>query len=408
MFATNKKMICFFSFRLPQKWRKSAFFSKRIRSVEYPTPSKNNALKHPFAKAASISQLIKSGCFTFFANSGKATRPIANLFRRPLQPAPTYLVLLGMVGASLAGLPNRGESSELAQHAPEALQARKVKIKRLTLVGMSWATAGYIGYRYFEYSWYLGQKSDRIRWVNDWSGETYLNLDKAAHFSTGIVLTETMTSAYEWSGFRPRSAVILGALSSWVSLLTIEWHDAHFYNWGFSIPDFVANTLGVSVPLIHHFYPGTQALRFKFSYFPSPLYRERNERERISLVPQGPPFYRHFIDDYQGMTFWMTLAVNELLPPGVEKFWPDYLGLALGFGGSGLHGSNAKSRGPNRKYKNLPDGQNEIILALDYNTQLLPKGGATWEFIKKRLILFHLPAPAIRLYPEWGFYLLYF
>ena len=114
------------------------------------------------------------------------------------------------------------------------------------------------------------------------------------------------------------------------------------------------------------------------------------------------------IDDYQGMTFWMTLAVNELLPREAEKLWPDYLGLALGVGGRGLHGSNAKSRGPNKKYGNLPDGQNEIILALDYDARLLPSGGATWEFIKKRLIWFHFPAPAVRLYPEWGIYLFYF
>ncbi len=408
MFATNQKTGFLFSLLLPKKGRKSAFVPKRIRRAEYPNASRDYALKHPFAKTAPISQLIKSSSTTFFANGGKATRLLANLFCRPLQSAPTFLGLLGVVGASILGLPHSGKSSELVRHAAEAPPARKVNIKRLTLVGLTWATAGYIGYRYVEEPWYLGQKSDRIRWANDWSGETYLNLDKGGHFSTGIGLAETMTSAYEWSGLRPRSAVILGALSSWLSLLAVEWHDAHFYNWGFSIPDFAANTLGVSVPLMHHFYPGTQALRFKFSYFPSPLYRERDERERLSSIPDGPPFFRHMIDDYQGMTFWMTLAVNELLPREAEKLWPDYLGLALGVGGRGLHGSNAKSRGPNKKYGNLPDGQNEIILALDYDARRLPSGGATWKFIKKRLIWFHFPAPAVRLYPEWGIYLFYF
>ena len=142
------------------------------------------------------------------------------------------------------------------------------------------AAIHYLGFRYFDRTWYQGEKRDSIRWLNDWSGDTYLNLDKGGHFMGGIFLSSLFSNAYSWAGFDTGTSTALGTLTSWGALFEIEMRDAYFVHWGFSIPDFFFNTLGATVPLVYAACPPSRAFGFKFSYWPSPLYLERVQRSR--------------------------------------------------------------------------------------------------------------------------------
>jgi hypothetical protein len=277
-----------------------------------------------------------------------------------------------------------------------------VRLDRLALIVGGAATFRYLGYRYVDRAWYQGQKQDEIRWINDWGGDTYLNLDKWGHFIGGAMLAQTLTEAFQWSGFRPRTAALMGTVTSWAALLEIEMRDAHFDQWGFSIPDFVANSVGASVPLVHSTWPSTQVVRFKFSYLPSPLYLNNDKRAAVDR-----PHIEHLIDDYEGMTFWLTLSVEPLLAGRAREVWPDFLGVALGYGATGLHGSNVKSKGPSKLYQDRRDARPELFLALDYDARYLPGRGSRWGFLKKQLNWLHFPAPAVRFYPDVRFYLLF-
>lgn len=273
---------------------------------------------------------------------------------------------------------------------------------RLALISGSAITIRYLGFKYVDRAWYQGQKLDHIRWLNDWDGATYVNFDKGGHFISGLFLSQTLNDAYAWTGFDPRSAALLGTLTSWAALLEVEMRDAYFDQWGFSIPDFVANTAGASLPLLHAFFPRTRAIGFKFSYFPSGLYRDNLRR-----AAQDRPHIDHVIDDYEGMTVWMTVAVDKFLPERPRALWPDYLGLALGYGVVGLHGSNVKSRGRFKYYKDRPDAEPELFLGLDYDSRQLPGQGRFWTYFRKQLNWIRFPAPAVRLYPDFRFYLIY-
>ena len=85
----------------------------------------------------------------------------------------------------------------------------------------------------------------------------------------------------------------------------------------------------------------------------------------------------------------------------------DAIDIPLGYGGAGLHGSNVKSKGPDKYYPELPDARPEIFLALDCDVRFLPGEGKLWSYLKTQLNWLHFPAPAVRLYPRWRFYLLY-
>ena len=318
-------------------------------------------------------------------NSAPASPPAPTRFRRdPL--AILAVVLLGMYSPANAS----------------AEDPTRIHLDRLALLSGSAVTFRYMGFKYVDRAWYQGQKLDRIRWLNDWDGATYVNFDKAGHFMGGLFMSQTLNDAYAWAGFGTRSAALLGTVTSWGALLEVEMRDAYFDQWGFSIPDFIANTAGASLPLFHAFFPRTRAIGFKFSYFPSALYLDSASRARADR-----PHIDHAIDDYEGMTVWMTVAVDELLPGRAQALWPDYLGLGLGYGVVGLHGSNVKSRGRFKHYPDRPDAQPEFFLGLDYDARQLPGQNRFWTYFKQQLNWIRFPAPALRIYPDFRFYLIY-
>lgn len=286
--------------------------------------------------------------------------------------------------------------------SPAPADSAGLRPARLALLGGTGLTIHYLGFKYFDRAWYQGQKLDHIRWIRDWDGDTYLNMDKGGHFMSGMFMAHTLTEAYGWGGVSPRLAALAGTLTSWALLLQVEMRDAYFDQWGFSIPDFTANTIGATVPLVHTLWPASRALRFQFGYLPSSLYLDRQKRQAA-----GRPFTEHLIDDYEGMTVWMAVSVDRFLSGRAREVWPDFLGVALGYGATGLHGSNVKSKGRFRYYKNLPDARPEVLLALDLDPRFLPGSNPLWSYLKEQLSWLHLPAPALRIYPDRRFYLLY-
>ena len=273
---------------------------------------------------------------------------------------------------------------------------------RLALLGGTGLGIHYLGFKYFDNAWWQGKEQDHIRWLYDWYGDAYLDMDKGGHFMSGMLLAQTLADAYGWGGVSPRLAALAGTLTSWGLLFEVEMRDAYFDQWGFSIPDFTANTIGATVPLVHTLWPASRAVRFKFGYFPSDLYLHRTQRQA-----EHRPFTKHIIDDYEGMTVWMTISVNHFLRGQAEEVWPDFFGLALGYGVTGLWGSNEKSKGNRIKKYDLPDARPELFVALDWDPRFLPGDGKVWRYFKEQVNWLHLPAPALRVYPERRFYLLF-
>ena len=313
-----------------------------------------------------------------------------------------------------------GFGAEGASTSPPVSAARDEsgpRWRRLAAIAGVGLGAHYVGFRYFDRAWYQGQRQDHIRWLHDWEGDTYLHLDKGGHFMGGMFLSTGLRDAFGWAGFGSRSAALLGTLTSWAALLEIEMRDAYYDQWGFSLPDFTANTLGAAVPLIHTLLPASRVIGFKFSYWPSSLYLDHDRRR-----DENRPHAEYAIDDYEGMTFWVTLALDEVLRGKARQVWPDHLGLAVGYGASGMHGSNVKSRGRERHYNgqdgrpynsqkgwryHLPSARPEIFVGLDYDLRAPSSEGSWWRQVQRQLSWVHLPMPAVRVYPNLGAYLLY-
>ena len=304
------------------------------------------------------------------------------------------MVFLFLVFAVVSTPADQPDSSKTRQ--------KEIQITRLIYVGVGTVGINWAGFRYLERNWWQGKKVP-FRLVHDWSGDTNLNLDHGGHFMSGIFFAQITGDFFRWIGFSPRTAVLLGSLSSLAELLYIEYRDGRYDQWGFSVPDATADVLGALIPFIHENIPATQTVRFKYGYFPSPLYRDRNLR-RVS----GRPYVPSFVDDYEGMTFWIVVNPRPLLPKHADQIWPDWLGVAVGMGAKGLHGYGQNSRGSDRGYSDLPDAQREIYLSPDFDfVHLL----SNYEIFRRFTPYFRLrrfPAPALRIYPTLAVHLVNF
>jgi len=187
----------------------------------------------------------------------------------------------------------------------------------------------------------------------------------------------------EWCGFSRNSSVITGAILASLFELYIEFEDGFARDWGFSPGDAYADVIGAAWPVGQHFIPYLEHVQPKFSYWPSKALREGTS-------------HRIMIDDYDGQTAWMGIHVHGLLPCSWQKYWPSWLGFAVGIS---VRGVDDPAGRPERN----------ILIALDYDmTKIIP--GGTWflDTLAKALNYIHFPAPAIRISPGYIAYGLYF
>lgn len=214
-----------------------------------------------------------------------------------------------------------------------------------------------------------------------------LNIDKAGHFFGGAFCAFVGRKSMEWCGFSRNTSVITGALMSFLFEMYVELEDGFARKWGFSPGDAMADLIGAAWPVGQHFVPYLENFQPKFSYWPSKELREGTSA-------------KIFIDDYNGQSYWMGMRVYELLPSSWQKFWPSWLGLAVGVSVRGVQDSRTDVAGSPIRH---------VFLALDYDmTKIIP--GDSWflDTLAKAMNYIHFPAPAIQISPGYIAYGLYF
>ena len=226
-------------------------------------------------------------------------------------------------------------------------------------------------------------ENDRVpfHFVDD---NTYaLNVDKVGHFLGGAFCSFLAQKSMEWCGFSTGTSVVAGGVLGALFELYVEFEDGFAKNWGFSPGDAYGDLIGAAWPVGQHYIPYMEHFQPKFSYWPSKGVRDGTS-DRI------------IIDDYDGQTAWMGVHIHGLLPCSWQKYWPSWLGIAVGMSVRGVDGPQE-------------DKVRSILLALDYDmTKIIP--GDSWflETFKKALNFLHFPSPAIRISPGYIAYGLYY
>jgi len=219
----------------------------------------------------------------------------------------------------------------------------------------------------------------------------YKQMDKFGHMMHAYFATGLLSRLYRWSGVSGKNSVLYGALTGWFWMLQIEIADSFFEEWGFSWGDLTANTLGVGFSALQQLYPDELGgLQLKFSYHTSDALRARRYNNGAKM----------WVDDYEGLTWWLAVNVYHYLPAEVQQNYPEWLkpfGFAIG-----------------QSAQNIADdplhGQREIFLGLDYDFRKLSVGddSSIIRFLKNELNIIRLPLPAVKITPNGVWYGLYF
>ncbi len=205
----------------------------------------------------------------------------------------------------------------------------------------------------------------------EWFDNGHRGLDKFGHIYSAGLFAQNIRFLARWSGMGPEA-------SSWTAfglatgiMSAMEIHDAYYVRWGFTPGDFVANAIGAGFTSLQYHYPKWRAFDYKLGYnFTRPKSDEAT------------------IEDYTNMTFWLTFNAPAYFDREIA-WWPNWLNVATGV---------SVSRGNRR----------ELVVALDYNLKRIKTDSPFLRHLIVLLDRYKLPAPGLRITPDFIGYGLYF
>ena len=257
----------------------------------------------------------------------------------------------------------------------DTIAAGELDVTRFAIVAGGTAVALGIGWAVQDNLWWKGQPAPFH--VNAERDYYYaLNADKVGHMQFGYTVTTTYTDLFRWCNMDSTTAVWSAAGLSFAHHTFVEIRDGFSQKLGFSWGDFTANAFGAGFPILQHYIPILRPIDFQISFYPSDAYRTRE--------------FRSIIDDYTSTYYWAAFTIYDWLPSSVQEWYPPWLGVAVG-----LSVENLDYQG---------GGNHAVYLSLDWNLSRI-KGLPDWlDDVLRLLHLYHLPAPAVKVYPEVVWY----
>jgi hypothetical protein len=229
--------------------------------------------------------------------------------------------------------------------------------------------------------------SSHFHFENDF--DYALNLDKFGHFAAGVILGESFYEGYRWAGIPEFRSYLFAGLSAMATHIAIDVKDGFSPAWGFSIFDVLSGTLGGFLPMAERYVPIFKYVDLKWSYWINSTVYYDKRTHRAEAV---------FTDDYVNQTFWASFKPYRLLPAPVQKYYPSWLAFAVGL---------SVNEAAMDFHADDKDRHREVYIALDYDLEAFRPQSRWARTLIKYLNYFKLPAPAIQVYPEFHWFLLY-
>ncbi|MEP7219746.1 MAG: DUF2279 domain-containing protein [Bacteroidota bacterium] len=236
---------------------------------------------------------------------------------------------------------------------------------------------------WYQQAWYPDSTLQHFHFLVDWRYAK--EFDKVGHAFGGWMSAYCSHEAFIASGLSRDDAAIWGAAGGLFFQTFMEVQDG-FHSWGFDWTDELGNVIGagyfyaqLKVPFLQNFDP-------KWSVGPTGRDSARNAAQIRS---------RLIVDDYDRQDMWLSVKVHNLLPENLKPYWPKWLQLAVG---AGARDVELTGYTPYRV----------LHLSLDYNlVEMLPNLGSFGNWLVQGINAFHLPAPALQLWPKVKFELIY-
>ena len=114
------------------------------------------------------------------------------------------------------------------------------------------------------YAWYHDYPQSAFHLFSD--GNEWMQVDKCGHLITSYYISRIGHASYRWAGMKENAAAWYGALLGFAYLLNIEILDGFSSEWGFSMGDLAANTLGSAIFVGQQLLWHQQKFSLKYSF----------------------------------------------------------------------------------------------------------------------------------------------
>ena len=178
--------------------------------------------------------------------------------------------------------------------------------------------------------WYKDYPKSKFHFIND--NSSWLQMDKFGHAATSYYAGVNGIKLYKWSGLDDNKAIWIGGLSGTFYNTIIEVLDGFSSNWGASMGDLFANSLGSFFAIYQQLLWDEQKILLKFSY-------SRSETSSNNSDLFGNSYFERSLKDYNGQTYWLSMNINSLFSIENSQF-PDWLNIAVGHSGNNMISAN--------------------------------------------------------------------
>lgn len=253
-------------------------------------------------------------------------------------------------------------------------------------------------------AWYKKYNTGTFHLFNDWN--EWRHMDKIGHVYTSYFQSVLCFKGAQWTGLNKKQSMLTGLVCGGLFQTTIEIMDGFSDKWGFSVPDFGANLLGLGFFAAQQQYWDEQRIYLKVSSIPKkyssqPIQsldgsRFSSQKERASEL-YGNNFLELYLKDYNAQTYWMSVNVASFLPDGNR--WPNWLNVAFGYGAENMFGG-FENRWETNGYTFVLDQPNyprysQFYLGFDVDFQKIRSRNKLANTLLTMFNVFKVPSPAL-------------
>ena len=234
------------------------------------------------------------------------------------------------------------------------------------------------------FAWYKDYPQTTFHLFND-DGE-WMQVDKCGHAITAFYISRIGYSTYRWSGVNETKAAWFGGLFGFAYMLNVEILDGFSSQWGFSLGDFTANTLGSAIFVTQQLAWHEQRFSMKYSF-----HQTKYAQYRPDLL--GDNLIQNMIKDYNGHSYWISGNISSFLPER-SKF-PRWINVAVGYGSEGMTGAFGNSANHNGQQIPPFPRYRKFFLSLDIDLTRIRTKSAILRGIFTVVSFIKIPAPTL-------------
>lgn len=230
--------------------------------------------------------------------------------------------------------------------------------------------------------WYAKEPRCAFHWFDD--SHEWKQVDKIGHAYSAYQESRIGIQAMKWTGLSRKKAIWIGGMYGIFMQHPIEYFDGLMCNYGASVSDLIANTVGSGMAITQELLWNEQRIDFKFS---SHLTDYASQRPDLL----GKSFHERIIKDYNGQTYWLSANIYDFLGENAQKWYPKWLCISVGYGADGLLGDYKRpisSIVKEREYR-------QWYLSLDVNLRKIKTRYKGLNTVMQALNILKVPFPAI-------------